>query len=68
VAPPQMRKKTQNGVAMSNTAFLHDMLEFYASFCTLNSEQTKVPGTLRIINGGRVVKLFPLRGDGGVDR
>ncbi len=68
LAPPQMRRKTRNGWEVTNAASLSDTVEFYAPFRSTNGEQTNVSGTLQIINGGRVVQSFPVRGDGVVGR
>jgi hypothetical protein len=66
LAPPQLRKNTQHGWEVVNTISLADSVEFYAPY--RYGQQTKVSGTLEIINGGRIVGSFPLRGDGVVGR
>lgn len=66
LAPPQLRKNTQHGWEVVNTISLTDSVEFYAPY--RYGQQTKVSGNLEILNGGRVVGSFPLRGDGVVGR
>jgi hypothetical protein len=61
IAPVQMLRRANRGLAFSPTASVNDQVQFYTQVRTDHDAREPVSGTLEIIHDDRVVQTFPLK-------